>query len=103
MRSRVVVMAMVLLVARALARADDWPRWRGPNGDGICHESGLLETWPVQLKPLWIADVGKGYSGPVAVGGRVYLFSLLDGRDTLACYDANTGEMIWSQSYEGGW
>jgi len=98
-----VIATWIILSASSLARADDWPRWRGPNGDGICRESGLLEAWPEQLKPLWIADVGKGYSGPVAAGGRVYLFSLLDGKDALSCYDANTGEMIWSQSYEGSW
>jgi outer membrane protein assembly factor BamB len=102
------VAALVLTVvacwfAPTIAAADDWPRWRGPRGDGISQETGLLETWPAGLKPLWSAEVGKGYSGPVATDGRVYLFSLIGGDDTLRCYDASTGKPIWTQSYDGGW
>jgi len=100
--SRVVV-ALLSLVAPSIAAADDWPRWRGPGGDGICHEKGLLESWPKDLKPLWSAEVGKGYSGPVAKDGRVYQFSLIGGDDTLTCYDANTGKPLWTESYDGGW
>ncbi len=98
------LMAVLVLTAAARpAPADDWPRWRGPKGDGTSTEKGLLEKWPKALRPLWTADVGKGYSGPVAQGGRVYQFSLIDGNDTLTCYDANTGKPIWTQSYRGGW
>jgi outer membrane protein assembly factor BamB len=94
--------AALLLVA-SCASADDWPRWRGPGGDGICREKGLMETWPKNLTPLWTAEVGRGYAGPVAQGGRAYCFSTVDGRDTLTCYDARTGDVAWSESYEGGW
>lgn len=96
-------MALALLVNASRAPADDWPRWRGPHGDGICRETGLLEAWPDALNPRWTVDVGKGYSGPVVAGGRVYQFSLIDGRDTLACYDAESGDVIWTESYDGGW
>ena len=24
----------------------DWPRWRGPHGDGVSREAGLLAEWP---------------------------------------------------------
>jgi outer membrane protein assembly factor BamB len=98
-----VVAVLLLLVAPSIAAADDWPRWRGPRGDGISQEKGLLETWPADLKPLWSVVVGKGYSGPVAKHGRVYQFSLINGDDTLTCYDANTGKPLWSHSYKGGW
>lgn len=94
---------LIIFAASSIATADDWPRWRGPRGDGICEEKGLLDKWPRQLKPLWTADVGQGYSGPVAAGGRVYQFSLIDGRDTLTCFNADTGKVIWTHAYDGGW
>lgn len=53
----------------------DWPQFRGPRRDGICDEKGLLGAWPEGgPKRLWTAgDLGRGYSSPVVVGGRVYL------------------------------
>jgi outer membrane protein assembly factor BamB len=38
--------AMVILMAASMARADDWPQWRGPNRDGHSKETGLLKEWP---------------------------------------------------------
>jgi outer membrane protein assembly factor BamB len=79
----------------------EWPRWRGPLGDGISREENLANTWPEGGPPeLWSAEVGIGYSSPIAVGGRVYLFSMNDDREALTCFDANSGRIQWNQ--EGG-
>ena len=29
------------------ARRGEWSRWRGPKGDGISAETGLLKQWPL--------------------------------------------------------
>jgi outer membrane protein assembly factor BamB len=103
-RSAVAAFVIGLVALGApLTRGEDWPRWRGPRGDGISLETGLMEKWPQTLRPAWTADVGQGYSSPIAQGGRVYLFSLIDGKDTLTCYDAEQGNVIWSKNYDGGW
>ncbi|HEX8914950.1 MAG TPA: hypothetical protein VF796_21535, partial [Humisphaera sp.] len=88
--------------AKAFQPVEDWPRWRGPRGDGISREAAG-DAWPeAGLKRLWAWKVGIGYASPVAVGGRVYLFSLKDGKDVLACFDARTGEMVWSDGAGSG-
>lgn len=94
---------VTLLLGSSLAFGEDWPRWRGPQGDGISRETGLLDKWPASFKPVWSAEVGNGYAGPVANNGRVYLFSLVNKKDTLTCYDAQSGNVVWSESYDGGW
>jgi outer membrane protein assembly factor BamB len=87
--------------ATLAADTTDWPRWRGPRGDGISREPNLADLWPESGPPeLWAADVGIGYSSPIAAGGRVYLFSLSDDRETLTCFDANSGKIVWNN--EGG-
>src|SRR5437763_16987577 len=56
--------------------AEDWPQWRGPRGDGVSREM-IADAMPAGgPKMLWAADVGLGYSSPVAAGGRVFLFTL---------------------------
>jgi outer membrane protein assembly factor BamB len=86
---------------------EDWPAWRGPRGDGISRETGIADgpaDGPADgLKERWSADVGLGYSSPIAAGGRVYLFSLDTGHDTLTCFNAATGHIIWSDISAAGY
>jgi hypothetical protein len=68
---------MIALAAGLLVlsvRADDWPQFRGPNGDNASKETGLLKTWPEGgPKRLWTYNnAGTGYSGPAVVGDTLY-------------------------------
>src|SRR5688500_735564 len=99
----VATIVIVCCIGPSIASAEDWPRWRGPQGDGISREKGLLEKWPQSFKPLWTADVGAGYAQPIAQGGRIYLFHRVDREEVLTCFDAATGKLIWSEAYESGW
>ncbi|MCG3181026.1 MAG: Outer membrane protein assembly factor BamB [Phycisphaerae bacterium] len=88
----------------AATDANAWPQWRGPNGDNICAETGLADTWP-EGGPgiLWSQPVGQGYTTPVAVNGVVYLFHLDAKSDTLSAFDAEKGTPLWSASYMRGY
>ena len=79
--------------------AEDWPRWRGPRGDAISRETGILDTFPDGGPPLlWVADVGIGYASPIAHAGRVYLFTLNERHEVLTCFDAHSGRILWSDA-----
>src|SRR3954465_14362906 len=55
----------------AFAPVEEWPRWRGPRGDGVSREA-LPDAWPAGgPRQVWAADVGIGYASPIAAGGRV--------------------------------
>jgi len=86
----------------AAGAAEDWPRWRGPRGDGISTEAGLVDRLPDAPKRLWEVEVGVGYASPVAHKGKVYAFGLVNNQDTLTALDAKSGKVLWSQSYAGG-
>ena len=62
----------------------DWPRWRGPNGDGISMETGwdpeALEGGP---KIVWKTNVGIGYSNAVIKGKYLYTMGNEDGEDNI--------------------
>jgi outer membrane protein assembly factor BamB len=85
-------------------RADDWPQWRGPNRDGVCPETGLLETFPARgLKVCWRAPVGWGFSSPVVAQGRVYLADSVvvkpQARERVRCFDETSGKVLWTHTY----
>ena len=101
----VIVVSLLLLLAVAAPRADDWPQWRGPNRDGVWRETGILESFPPGgLTVRWRAPVGPGFSSPVVAHGRVYLIhsELMrpDAKERVQCFDAASGTVLWTYSYD---
>ena len=88
------------LAANSLFAAD-WPQWRGPQRDGVSHETGLLKEWPKDgPKQIWkVDDVGSGYSTPAVVGDRIYLLGNKGLDDEfVAALDVKDGSKVWSTS-----
>lgn len=104
------LIAMAVLVAGCGRNAAgtgefDWPRWRGPNGDGVSQESGWNpRALAAGARVLWRADVGSGYSGVAIRDGRLYTLGLDTVRTTVAlrCLDAATGKAIWRRELPSG-
>lgn len=83
-----------------VARADDWPNWRGPNYDGVSKETGWSSKWSeTGPKVLWEASIGTGFSSMAVSNGRVYTIGNINDKDILYCFEADTGKEIWKKSY----
>lgn len=109
-----IALAVVALLAIA-ASGEDWPRWRGPRGDGTWNAPKLPEKWPAEgPKVIWRQPVGGGYAGVTAADGRVCTIDLEapiqptpkgkdngrpDGVERVLCFDAATGKPLWSHKY----
>lgn len=87
--------------------AADWPQWRGENRDGVWREEGIIQKFEHEQLPIrWRAEVANGYSGPTVAKGRIYITDRLTSPDEIErvhCFDAMTGEKIWSHSYESNY
>ena len=85
------------LFAGTAAIADDWPRFRGPNGSGTAPDENL----PVEFSAAtaaWTREVPAGQSSPIALHGAVFLTALDGDALVTAAYDARTGEEKWRRS-----
>ena len=94
---RMTAIVLLALGSASAAVAADWPQWRGPNRDGVSAETGLIAAWPAAGPPLaWrVGTLGSGYSGPAAVGGRLYVMGS-DGAVEFVCALAvETGREVW--------
>src|SRR2546430_17104601 len=59
------------MIAGQSAKAEDWPRWRGPRLDGISQETDLLKEWPNGGPgELWEAHLSKSEKRRVGEEGR---------------------------------
>ncbi len=107
-RHRMILCLCVVATVPALstpgACADDWPQWRGPNRDGVWHETGLIESFPgLRLELEWRAPISGGYSGPTVAEGRVYVTDRVVEPaeiERVLCFDAMTGTEVWTHAYD---
>jgi len=100
-RSLVLLIFLVAFAPYALiARADDWPNYRGPHHDGVSAETGWTTQWPADGPPvLWKANVGVGFSSFAVGGGRVYTSGSADNTASIFCFDADSGKCVWTHAY----
>ena len=75
-----------------------WPRFRGPQGNGIAASSPpIAQKWT----PLWTVDLGEGYAGAAVRDGRVYVldYDQKNFADALRCLSLADGQEIWRFTY----
>jgi outer membrane protein assembly factor BamB len=91
-------------LAAAEAARGDWSRWRGPRGDGISLETGLLDRWPQGGPPLaWrTKGLGSGYSTVAVVGGKIFTMGAQLGSNYLLCLSREDGSLLWKTAVGGG-
>lgn len=81
--------------------AQEWTRFRGPNGSGISEATGLPATW-TETDYNWQIDLPvEGSSSPVLWGRNIYLTGddpETDSRSIL-CIDADSGTTLWRRDY----
>src|SRR5881392_1459521 len=91
---------LIWFVVACGGMANDWPRWRGPDLNGISKETGWSASWPQEgPKQLWKATVGTGFSSIAVSNGRAYTLGNVNDTETIYCLDANTGKVLWKHSY----
>ena len=96
-RKHLLLVALVTVAVTA-ARAEDWPEFRGPTGQGHSGETGLPIEWSETRHVVWKVDVpGSGWSSPVVGGGRVWMTSAVNARGTslrALAFDVESGRLV---------
>lgn len=94
-------------VTVAAARAEDWPCWRGPRGDGTSLETGIPTAWSDTENVAWKVPLpGIGHSSPIVVGDRLFVTTCLVDQGTgttptdrlLLCLNKTDGKVLWQKT-----
>ena len=113
------------LTASLPAQTDNWPRLRGPDGDGLAAGATLPESWSTTENVVWKTDLpGWGWSSPVIWGERLFVTAAVSESErqklivggypggnvlptevhrwVMYCLDVETGDVLWERTvYEG--
>jgi len=104
-RRTVVSLSAVFIVAGLCIAADNWPRFRGPNGSGIA-DAKAASTIPVKWSDSdynWkIKLPGTGHSSPVIWGGKIFLTctDASTAKRIVCCVSAKDGKILWQREYK---
>jgi outer membrane protein assembly factor BamB len=78
-----------------------WPRLRGPDGQGTTFDTALPLHWGPRENVVWKTEVpGRGNSSPVIWDDRIFLTTAShDGQErTLVCYARPDGRLFWQHA-----
>ena len=95
----------VSMVADEGEGARNWPRWRGPSGQGLAAGSGYPDTWSSTQNVLWKTPVpGSGNSSPIVWGDRVFLTTAYENgrRVSVLAYRRSDGQLLWETAAPEG-
>ncbi len=93
----------LLLVHSAIARADNWPQWRGKNSDGISTEKNIPTKWSKSEKIVWRTPMpGQAGATPCIWGDRIYATSSEGSDLVLLCLSTADGKVLWKQKVGDG-
>src|SRR6186997_1211899 len=94
--------SLVLLLAALCsthASAQEWTRFRGPNGTGISNAKGIPVTWTEQDFRWRISIPGLSHSQPVIWGDRLFLTNATENSNerALLCLSKKDGKELWAK------
>ncbi len=95
---------VVLLLGHfvAVLPAQEWTRFRGPNGDGVSQATTVPAQWDDD-DYNWIAELpGEGHSSPVIWGNKVFVTSAAAdaGKRYVLCLDTVSGKILWKHAFD---
>jgi outer membrane protein assembly factor BamB len=94
---------LTLLMSFALlagAEAQEWTRFRGPNGTGVSDSKGIPVTWTEKDFRWRVELAGSSHSQPVIWGNKIFVHSATpdEGRERmLFCLNKEDGKELWSK------
>lgn len=98
-RPLVTVLVILLAVGSSLGAAENWTRFRGPNGTGVSTATNL----PVEFGPgknvKWKTTLPNGHSSPVLTDTHIFLTAHSAEKDAYKLFvialDRKTGKPLW--------
>lgn len=101
MRSVLSFLTLCLMLPAIDSPAQEWTRFRGPNGSGISSATNIPTEWTAD-DYHWQVDLPvQGSSSPVLWGKRLFLTGddADEGQRSILCIDADSGRILWQREY----
>ncbi|MDA0833114.1 MAG: PQQ-binding-like beta-propeller repeat protein [Planctomycetota bacterium] len=75
-----------------------WPRFRGPSGQGTVYAENVPQKWSVTENIAWKIELpGRGNSSPIVWDDKIFVTAEMNDRQdrALLCYSRTDGQLLW--------
>ena len=96
----ILIFLVLWLITCDVIRGENWPRFRGPSGQGISSETDLPVTWSKDENIKWTSDLpGQGWSSPIVFKDHIFLTAATEEGVScrVVCINRKDGSMAWSK------
>jgi outer membrane protein assembly factor BamB len=90
---------LLLLSSLSESRAQEWLRFRGPNGSGISPSKTIPTTWSDKDFNWKLPLPGAGHSSPVSWGNKIFLTTGDKTNVSVFCVSATGGQVLWQKAF----
>jgi outer membrane protein assembly factor BamB len=92
---------LLFFLASNVGRAQEWTRFRGPNGSGVSDAMTVPAQWTDEDLNWKVSLPGIGHSSPVLWGDKIFLISAFEDTATrlVLCLRASDGQIVWQRKY----
>ena len=104
MSTRFLAVVFLAIVSNAVPlHAENWPQWRGPNGNGVSQEQDLPVAWNAHRGIIWKTDLPEwGTSTPCIWGDSIFVTADQDGKLLVLKLNKTNGEILWTKEIGSG-
>lgn len=92
---------LALLLTVVSVSAQEWTRFRGPNGSGVAPATTIPTVW-TEADYNWKVELpGIGHASPVIWGDKIFLISANDesAERIVSCLSSKDGHTLWERRY----
>ena len=92
------LLQLALILLSSPLPADDWARFRGPNGSGVSMDSGFPVEFDRARNLIWRTAVKPGKSSPVLTDQHIFLTGFEGEKLLTQCFDRESGKLLWERA-----
>ena len=98
--SSIFLFLAISVAACVPVHAENWTRFRGPNGQGVSGETDLPVAWSTTENVVWKTSIpGTGWSSPIVYDDHLFLTTATDeGKSCrVICVNREDGDIAWNK------
>ena len=96
-------MQLAAVIVVNYAAAQEWSRFRGPNGSGVVNDTGYPIEFSKTQNLIWRTPIRAGKSSPVLTRNHIFITSFENNQLFTQCFERSTGKLLWERSERRVW